>query len=136
MLKPALAFAICLTASPGLADDLLFFRSPSGNINCVLATGDYAAVRCDIAQFTPSFNRRPDGCDLDWGDSFEITLTGRTGVLGCHGDTVITPDAFTLEYDDALESGGFSCISRTTGMTCTNPRGHGFTVSKAAQRLF
>lgn len=136
MLKPALVLAALAVASPALSDDVLFFRSPSGNINCVLGTGDDAFVRCDISGFTPSFSQPPAGCDLDWGDSFEISATGRKGVLGCHGDTAFSEDSFTLGYDDALIFAGFACRSEKTGMSCTNERGHGFEISKAKQRVF
>ena len=136
MLKPAVVLLGLVVASPALADDALFFRSPSGNINCVLGTGDDAYVRCDIAEFTPSFSRPPAECDLDWGDSFEITVTGRKGALGCHGDTAFSEESFTLGYDDVLIFGGFACTSERTGMSCINERGHGFEISKTKQRVF
>ncbi len=128
--------ALILATGPAVADDLVFFRSPSGNIHCLLATGDYAGARCDIRSFTPSFTTPPQDCDLEWGDSFEVAPRSRKGTLGCHGDTVITPDALVLEYGRTLELGGIACVSETSGMTCTNPAGHGFTVAKARQRLF
>ena len=74
-----------ISAAPSLADDLLFFRSPTGNINCLIATGDYAVARCDMKQLTPSFTAPPPDCDLDWGASFAIGLSDRKGQLACVG---------------------------------------------------
>jgi hypothetical protein len=137
MLKSALTTLVFLTSSaPSLADDLLFFRSPTGNISCLIATGDYAEVRCDMKQLTPSFTNPPQDCDLDWGSSFAVGLSDRKGQLACVGDTVIDPNAVQLGYGKTLSLGGFDCTSEKSGMTCTNPAGHGFTISKAKQRLY
>ena len=125
-----------LAASPALADDLLFFRSPTGNIGCMIATGDYPVVRCDLRELTPSNLPAPLDCDLDWGHSFEIGPSDRKGYLACVGDTVMDPSAITLSYGETITLGNFSCTSEKTGMTCTNPAGHGFSIAKAKQRLF
>jgi hypothetical protein len=130
-----LAPLLILLASPALADDFIFFHSPTGNINCMLASGDYAGARCDMREFTPSFRNRPADCDLEWGDAFEVGVTGR-GSLSCHGDTVIDPGSMELGYGASATLGDFTCTSLKTGMTCTNARGHGFAISKAAQKLF
>ncbi len=127
---------ILLSATPAAADDLLFFRSPTGNIHCLIATGDYAVARCDMLQLTPSYTSPPPGCELDWGSTFEVTLPARAGALGCVGDSVIDPGAVELGYGQTISLGGFDCTSERSGMTCTNPAGHGFTISKARQRLF
>ena len=124
------------SAAPSLADDLMFFRSPTGNINCLIATGDYAVARCDMKQLTPSFTAPPPDCDLDWGASFAIGLSDRKGQLACVGDSVIDPNAVEIGYGQTLSLGGFNCTSEKTGMTCTNPAGHGFTIAKARQTLF
>lgn len=131
-----LAVALILLAQPALADDLYFFRSPSGNIHCMIATGEYAEARCDMMDLTPTYTRPPADCDLDWGSSFAVGLGGRKGVLACVGDTVAMQDSDILGYGDYVRLGGFECVSEKTGMTCTNPAGHGFTLSKARQRLF
>ncbi len=130
------AALLILLASPAAADDLLFFRAPSGNINCLIATGDYAEVRCDMSDLTPTYRQAPPDCDLDWGASFAVGPSSRQGYLACVGDTVISPDAVVLGYGQSLSLGGFDCTSEKTGMTCTNPGGHGFTIAKARQRLY
>lgn len=134
-MKP-LILCFLLAATPAMADDLLFFRSPTGNISCLIATGEYAVARCDMSSLTPSFTTPPPDCDLDWGSSFEVGLSSRKGVLACVGDSVADPSAVTLGYGETLSLGGFDCTSERSGMTCTNPAGHGFTLSKARQSLF
>lgn len=134
-MKPMI-LCFLLAATPAAADDLLFFRSPTGNISCLIATGEYGVARCDMRSLTPSFTTPPAGCDLDWGSSFEVTLSSRKGELGCVGDTVADPSAVELGYGQTLSLGGFDCTSERNGMTCTNPAGHGFTISKARQTLF
>ena len=132
---PTFLVLLCC-ASPALADDLFFFRTPSKNIGCMIATGDYAVVRCDLRDLTPSNLPPPPDCDLGWGNSFEVGLSDRRGYLACVSDSVMDPAAITLGYGDTISLGGFDCTSEKTGMTCTNPAGHGFTIAKAKQTLF
>ncbi len=134
MLKLAAAFA--LFALPALADDFIYFHTPSDNIHCVLMSGNFAGVRCDMIALTQSFPKRPADCELDWGDAFGIGPTDRKGYVVCHGDTVISPDSMELGYGASATLGGFTCTSEKTGMTCTNARGHGFAISKASQKFF
>jgi len=131
-----LALLLILLATPALADDFIYFHSPTGNIHCMLMQGDYNGVRCDMQTLTQSFPVRPRDCDLDWGDAFEIGLNDRKGAVVCHGDTVMTPDSMVLGYGASVSLGDFTCSSEKTGVTCTNARAHGFTLSKASQKLF
>lgn len=131
-----LPLLLCLATTPAFADDLIFFRAPSGNINCLLATGEYPEARCDMRVLTPSFTTPPPDCDLDWGSAFGIGPADRKGYLVCTGDTTITPEAVVLGYGQSLSLGSITCTSEKTGMTCTNPAGHGFTISKANQHLY
>ena len=128
--------AAALGTTPARADDFIFFHTPSGNIHCMLMTGDYASARCDMQSLTPTFTKRPDDCDMDWGNAFEVTATGRKGHVLCHGDTVIDPQSMELGYGASTTMGDLTCTSEQTGMTCTNARGHGFTIAKARQTLF
>ena len=113
------------------ADTVISFRTPSGNIGCVFASGlgSPANLRCDIRTRIRPRPHRPRGCDLDWGDSYEMTATGRVG-LTCHGDTAILPSSRVLRYGSRWAHAGFSCRSRTKGLTCRNRRGHGFFLSR------
>jgi hypothetical protein len=134
-MKP-LALLLVLVVTPAFADDLLFFQSPTGNIHCMIATGDYAEARCDMIELMPTFRQPPPNCEQDWGAYFTVGLSARKGQMACVGDTVIDPGAIVLGYGKTISLGGFDCSSEKTGMTCTNPAGHGFTLSRASQSLF
>ena len=131
-----LVLALALLATPALADDFIYFHSPSDNIHCMMMTGEFAGVRCDMLDLTQSFPKRPLDCDLDWGDAFEVGPNDRQGHVVCHGDTVISPDSMELGYGASASLGEFRCTSEQTGMTCQNGGGHGFAISKARQQLF
>lgn len=131
-----LAIAVALLATPAVAQDLMFFQSPSANIFCMIATGDWSEARCDIMELTSKIPPAPADCDLDYGHAFGIGPQDTRGYRICAGDTVADPGAMTLGYGDHIDLGGFRCTSAKTGMTCTNPAGHGFTLAKASQKLF
>jgi hypothetical protein len=130
------AVLLVVAASPAAADDYLSFQSPTGNIHCMIADwdGDVSA-RCDMIEYTPSHSGPPKGCELDWGGTFGLNTRGKA-YLNCVGDTIIDPGSPVLAYGDAVSLGGISCVSAKTGMTCTNAAGHGFTLSKAKQRIY
>ena len=131
-----LVLALTLLATPALADDFIYFHSPSGNIACALMSGEFAGARCDMRDLTQSFPKRPADCDLDWGDAFGIDAGARQGQVLCHGDTVMDPNAMVLGYGQSATLGEITCSSEKTGMTCRNATGHGFSIAKAAQHLF
>lgn len=130
-----LALAMHVPAGPAQAQDYLSFHSPSGNIHCAIITGDWAEARCDIFELTPSYRKRPADCDMEWGNSFAVGAQGG-GYLPCVGDTVADPGGFVLDYGREVSLGAFTCTSLSTGMTCTNGMGHGFSVSKRGQEVF
>ena len=135
-LKTLAVLATLILAGPAAADDYYGFQSPTGNIHCAMYTfNGTAEARCDLREYTPSYTKRPTGCDLDWGMAFAVGASGR-GVLACVGDTVQDPGNPVLPYGEAVSLGGISCVSAKTGMTCTNAEGHGFNVRKAQQKLF
>lgn len=133
------AFAALAFAAGGAgAQDMDSIQTPSHNIFC-LATpagdGQPAELRCDVQQMTNRPPRPPKDCPLNWGDSFYVDLTG-PGDLMCHGDTVKNPEAPVIVYGDTWRIYGFTCLSQTTGLTCRNPQGHGFSISRGAQKVF
>jgi hypothetical protein len=132
-----LTLALCLLASPALADDYIAFHSPSGNIHCGLyVSSDYTGVRCDVYQMTvQSYNKAPADCEFDWGSSFAVDVTGK-GYLACVSDAVADDSGLELGYGQEVSLGGITCSSAKSGMTCQNEAGHGFTVAKAKQKLF
>ena len=113
------------------------FRTPSGNIGCMYASDPSFApnLRCDIRSRLRPVPPRPAKCDLDWGDSYELNLTGRAR-LTCHGDTAIDPRARVLAYGVTWRRNGFSCVSRLAGLTCRNRSGHGFFLSRKRSYRF
>ena len=138
-LTAAVALATATAAGAGAASasslNLVQFRSPSGNIGCIL---DSQEARCDIAHFTykPPVHRCTGPFGGDFGNSFFITRRGK-GVMGCVTDSALDPNGHALAYGKSITFGRFTCSSATTGMTCRNTRtGHGFFLSIQSYRLF
>lgn len=127
---------IAAWTAPALAEEA-YFKTPSGNIHCAYFDyDDPPEVRCDIQSFTPTMGKRPADCDLDWGDAFAVTSESKRGTMVCHGDTVISDQARTLAYGKTWKGDGIACSSETSGLTCKNAKGHGFSLSKAKQKVF
>ena len=132
LLAGALALVTCASLSgTARADTLISFRTPSGNIGCVYASGlgSPAGLRCDIGSRIRPKPHKPHGCRLDWGDSYEMSASGRAG-LTCHGDTAILPSARVLRYGSRWTHAGFTCWSRARGLRCRNRARHGFFLSR------
>ncbi len=111
------------------------FRSPTGNIGCMLFA---ALARCDVADRRWSLPARPASCpdQVEFGQGAQVGRQG-AGRLVCAGDTARDPTAPVLAYGTGASIGPFVCVSRSSGMTCTNSRtGHGFTVTAQDYRLF
>jgi len=111
------------------------FRSPTGNIGCVLLDG---VARCDIAKRAWSPPSRPASCPnvVDFGQGLDVGRSG-PGRFVCAGDTALDPTGAPLAYGSTSRFGGFSCASRSIGMTCTNPAtGHGFFISIQSYRVY
>ncbi|WP_130289934.1 DUF6636 domain-containing protein [Pseudonocardia sediminis] len=109
--------------------DPLRFRSPTGNIGCVL---DADGVRCDVTERRWQLPPAPADCTAGWGAGLALTGTSPAGPT-CGGDTVADASAAPLEYGQALRSGDVTCVSRRTGVECRNAAtGHGFAASRAS----
>jgi uncharacterized protein DUF6636 len=109
------------------------FKSPSNNIHCQYFDGE---LRCDIAQVSSALPPKPRDCELDWGRAFAVAADSRLGQRLCHGDTAIDDSLPALPYGSTWRRGGFTCTSEQSGVTCSNALGHGFSLSRNAQRLF
>ena len=131
------AFALGVPAAG--AQDFLSAQAPSHNIACQASPPGtdqpQPQLRCDIRQTTSRPPRPPASCPLSWGDAFVLDPTG-PGRLFCHGDTVADPSAPVIAYGTQWRAYGFVCTSQTTGFTCVNQAGHGFTLSRAVQKTF
>lgn len=133
----AAAVAAGLVAA-GLAEGrsaaIAFFKTPSGNIGCIW-TNDPHYLRCDIRSGLRPMPRKPSTCDLDYGHGLSMRRTSKAGPL-CAGDTALDPRAPVLGYGKTWRKPGFSCTSRTSGLTCTNQVGHGWFLSRESWRVF
>jgi hypothetical protein len=134
----ALAAVAGAAASAAHAQDLPGIQMPSHNIYCMASPamdGQPTELRCDIQQMTNRRPAPPSDCPEDYGDSYFINPTG-WAQLTCHGDTVANPDYPVLFYGQTWNVYGFSCFSATSGITCRNREGHGFSLSREAQSTF
>jgi hypothetical protein len=138
LLAAALSLVSCASlVGAAHASGLATFRTPSGNIGCVYSSGfgSPPSLRCDIRSRLRPRPTKPHGCDLDWGDSYEMTATGRVAIT-CHGDTAILPNARMLRYGSRWTGAGFTCVSRLRGLRCRNRTGHGFFLSRRRSYRF
>lgn len=136
-MKRLVTIVILLMGWAGLAQaEIQQFQSPSGNIRCLVSVTDVAGVRCDLEVDRQSYTDRPASCEGDWGTSFVVLRAGE-GLLNCARDAIDDASAsIILPYGGSLDLGGITCLSETTGMTCTNAEGGGFSVRRAEQRIF
>ncbi|MBW0105742.1 DUF6636 domain-containing protein, partial [Pseudonocardia sp. KRD291] len=109
--------------------DPLRFRSPTGNIGCVLGAD---GVRCDVTDRDWELPPAPADCTSDWGAGLSLPGAGPAGPT-CGGATVADPSAAVLDYGQALRNGDLTCVSRRTGVECGNTvTGHGFSASRGS----
>lgn len=131
------AAAVLVAAAPRPSDAHVRFESfqtPSGNIACMGMNDDGRwELRCDIAEHDwrgPSAR----GCDLDSGDALGMGAAGRPSWV-CHGDTILR-SGVVLGYGSTWRAGPFTCVVTRAGVTCRNRAQHGFSLSRAAYRVF
>jgi Family of unknown function (DUF6636) len=126
-----------LAAPAWAADVFVTIKTPTGNISCAYSrlTGQPAVLRCDIRSGLVPRPPRPKGCALDWAYGYEMRTTGRAHTF-CAGDTVLDARARVVGYGRSWTRGGFTCVSRRTGLTCRNRSGHGFVLSRKHSRTF
>ncbi len=115
------------------------FRTPSGNIHCEeweVGAHHRAELRCDVlsAAGRPAL-KRPKDCELDYGYAFMLTERKKPWLL-CGGDTIVDPSHAVLPYGTTWRGTGVTCAATLQFLRCTNTDGHGFALSKRAQRLF
>jgi uncharacterized protein DUF6636 len=139
------ACAACLTASAsaGSSTRLPGFRSPSGNISCLILGGTPATLLCKIAHadYAKELQARcmgPAGAGVDW-HGFELSAA-RKGAIVCSGGALYPgtdrPSYVTVPYGKTWRQKMFSCSSRVTGVNCSNPNGHGFFLSRQTWRVW
>jgi hypothetical protein len=122
-LSPA-AILTALLIPPTAAARLLAFKSPTGNITCVMSTerDQPQFAQCEMRSNQTGYSVRRRGRVQLYDRAAEDDLAGRR---------------FVLRYGHALRLSVFVCTSRFSGMTCRSTlSGHGFSISKQRQRLF
>ena len=112
-----------------------FFVTPSGKIGCGVFR-DPTTLRCDT-KYETSFSRSGHTCqEGDYGHAFQVEESG-AGKAICAGDTVLSAtERHTIPYGRTWLLGPFTCSARTSGLTCRNAGGHGFSLSQEKQTLF
>lgn len=100
------------------------FKSPTGNITCVMSTKDGGFAQCELRS-------KP------YGGGLTIPSRGHVTRYDVASYDDIAGDRFVLRYGESRSLGRFTCTSRSSGMTCRNRvTGHGFTMSREAQTVF
>jgi hypothetical protein len=81
---------------------------------------------------------RPARCDpLAYGDTLVLLRSGSRSEFLCQGDNTFFGATPVLSYQHAWRYRNTECVSRETGVTCTNiATGHGFFMSLDRFRLF
>ena len=120
-----------------LVSALAGIHTPSRNITCV-DTGP--ALVCNVARASYAA-RLQQRCiapptSLDW-HGFELTARGK-GQIACSGGVLVMGNVryTTVAYGATWHHGAYTCISRISGLTCTNRARHGVFISRSAYRLF
>jgi hypothetical protein len=116
-----LASVLVAAATPvGLAAGWSGFQTPSRNIVC---NGSGSQVDCVVFSVSPT-------CQKTWS----VRRSGRAS-FHCYFANIGT-DVPVLQYGRAISLVGVRCVSRRSGLTCTNTSGHGFFLSRGSQRMF
>ncbi|EPX86816.1 DUF6636 domain-containing protein [Salipiger mucosus] len=137
-------FKLFLTAAalalPTLATaDVTPFKTPSGNIECYIGTGEGPPdLTCTIHQFSGTPNvPRPASCNGPWGHTYILLARGRVRMeCGGPGGKNTAPGVDVAPYGVSADWGGISCHSARTGLRCQNADGHGFHLSRRNLGVF
>lgn len=128
-LRPRVAAALlvagvaCAATSASADARLVAFKSPSGNITCVMSSSNGAFAQCELRS-------------MRIGGGFMVPARGRVHRYDVDDDD-LADQRFVLPYGRSRSLGRFRCSSRESGMSCRNRRsGHGFTISRERQRIF
>jgi len=121
------------------------FRSPSGNIRCLLLSLPTGNLLCSL-RHADYAQRLQDGClnpngqkgaGVDWHGF--LLPPARRGEINCSGGILYDatrPRYVTLAYGGNWKQDWFTCASRVTGVTCRNAKGHGIFVSRDSWRTW
>lgn len=138
LVAAVVAALLLATGASGSSTVYVSFKLPSGNIGCGYAkfAGETANLRCEIVSRLRPLPPKPRQCtDGVWGRAVGMAPTGAAAGY-CITDTVMEPGAPVLQYGRTWSRGGFTCQSRSTGLTCRNLDGHGWFLSRERSRIF
>jgi hypothetical protein len=136
LLRPTVSLAVAAAALVPLPG----FHSPSGNIRCFVVN---STLRCSLKRTdygaTLQAKCIAPPTQLDWhgwelGTRTKGTVTCTAGIL--YDPETEQPAFAALPYGGRWHRGAFTCLSRTTGVTCRNTSGHGLFLSREAWRAW
>lgn len=115
------------------------FATPSGNVLC----GGNPRNKNDSALYCFVYRNQamPKNCRAK-GHGLDLTLNARgKAALKCAGfefppNNEGEAKTRILNYGKTLSGRGWECRSETTGLTCRNSQGRGFTVNRSRYELF
>jgi hypothetical protein len=113
--------------------ELASFATPGGNIGCAIASD--GTVRCDIAERSWATPAKPNSCNLDWAQGLEVGASGEAQFV-CAGDSVLDPEGHFVPNGRDVIVGHVVCQVRIVGITCFEPDGHGFSLSRTGYATF
>jgi hypothetical protein len=117
--------SLAVLAGPAVAEArITAFKSPSGNITCVISIGggQPTFAQCEVRS-------RAVG--------YYLPRRGRVSTYDVAAHDDLAHRRFVLGYGRSIRRGAFRCRSRERGMTCRSlASGHGFTVSREGARRF
>ena len=138
------AAAVFAAAVPGqasarrLSPTSVYFRGPGGNVVCgyFAGAGLPAFLECGVPTGLDPPAPKPSAGSCNGldpaGDRVRLHSTG--GAFGfCSGDIGVLGEigsAPALAYGKDWHEGPFTCITSVAWVTCKNPSGHGFALSR------
>src|ERR1700675_2179326 len=104
------------------------FETPSGNIVCESSSSSSSSFLCVIGSgLVPEPSH--DLCPVDWIGVF-IQANQYAGPACAGGPEISREPAEVLASGQTWALDGVTCLSRSTGLTCHDERGNGFTLAK------
>jgi Family of unknown function (DUF6636) len=120
-MRVLLVLIVAAVATPvALAWDWSGFQTPSRNIVC-----NHSGSQVDCVVFSAS-----PTCQKTWS----LKRSGPASFRCLYAN--IGTEVPVLGYGRSWTRSGIRCVSRRSGLTCTNAAGHGFALSRALQRRF
>jgi len=142
--RSALAFLLLLTPTLAVAQPFteikfppadsgaIEFTTPSGNIGCIYIPAGGTKV------YQPRDGGPELSCDRPEPKYVHVTLakSGNAKQIVNPGEQGCCSDTNKLGYGQRWSGGPFTCESALSGLTCKRNDGRGFSISRAAIKLF